>query len=78
MGYGNGNFCCFKKKLKNSNRQLTTPLFILRAIELGISISDLELLDIGVVMDMFAEKINDTCGDDEAANEATQADFDNF
>lgn len=36
------------------------------------------MLDFGMVMDMFTERINDTCTPDEAVKEATQEDFDNF
>lgn len=38
---------------------MTTPLFLLRCTEIGISISDLDLLTIGLVMDMWTEKGND-------------------
>ena len=40
---------------------MTTPLFLLRCVQLGISIRDLDLLTIGVVNDMFAESRNDGC-----------------
>ena len=32
---------------------MTTPLFLLRCVQLGISIRDLDLLTIGLVNDMF-------------------------
>lgn len=52
---------------------------MLRAVELGISVKDLDYLSVGMVMDMFAEKINDTEYEDKAdVREATQADIDNF
>jgi len=38
---------------------MTTPLFLLRCVQLGISIHDLDLLTIGVVNDMFSESTND-------------------
>lgn len=38
---------------------MTTPLFLLRAVELGLSISDLSFLHIGLVNDMFTEKNDD-------------------
>ncbi len=38
---------------------MTTPLFLLRCVQLGISIRDLDLLTIGMVNDMFAENQND-------------------
>ncbi|MCD8354394.1 MAG: hypothetical protein LUC47_08800 [Clostridiales bacterium] len=38
---------------------MTTPLFLLRCVQMGISIRDLDLLTIGLVNDMFAESHND-------------------
>ena len=38
---------------------MTTPLFLLRCVEIGISIADLDLLTIGLVMDIWTEKDND-------------------
>ena len=38
---------------------MTTPLFLLRCVEIGISIRDLDLLTIGLVLDMWTEKGND-------------------
>ena len=56
---------------------MTTPLFLLRCVQLGLSIWDLDLLTIGMVNDMYVESRNDACP--EAYVElATQADFDNF
>ena len=53
---------------------MTTPLFLLRCVQLGISIRDLELLTIGMVNDMYVESRNDGCP--EAYVElATQADL---
>ena len=37
---------------------MTTPLFLLRCVQLGISIADLDLLTIGLVNDMFTERQN--------------------
>lgn len=54
---------------------MTTPLFMLRAAQLGIAISDLDLLSIGLVMDMFTEQQNDNY---KYPNMATQNDFDKF
>lgn len=54
---------------------MTTPLFLLRCIQLGISIRDLDLLTIGMVNDMYAESRNDDC---KYAAVATQEDFDKF
>ena len=38
---------------------MTTPLFLLRCIQLGLSIADLDLLTIGLVNDMYTESRND-------------------
>lgn len=54
---------------------MTTPLFLLRYVQLGLSIRDLDLLTIGMVNDMFAESRND---DYKYATLATQEDFDKF
>ena len=54
---------------------MPTPLFLLRCIEIGISIRDLDLLTIGMVMDIWTEKAND---DVKYQQIATQEDFDKF
>lgn len=54
---------------------MTTPLFLLRCVQLGISMGDMELLSIGLVNDMYAESRNDEC---KFAQMATQEDFDLF
>lgn len=54
---------------------MTTPLFLLRCVQLGISIQELELLSIGMINDMYAESRNDECN---YALLATQQDFDRF
>lgn len=54
---------------------MTTPLFLLRCVQLGLSIRDLDLLTIGMVNDMYAESKNDDCDYERLA---TQEDFDNF
>jgi len=38
---------------------MTTPLFLLRCVQLGIHISELDLLTIGLVNDMYIESRND-------------------
>lgn len=54
---------------------MTTPLFLLRCVQLGLSIADLDLLSIGLINDMYAESQNDECS---YAVLATQEDFDRF
>ena len=55
---------------------MTTPLFLLRCVQLGISIRDLDLLIIGMVNDIYAESGNDDYKGYRAI--ATQKDFDLF
>ena len=55
---------------------MTTPLFLLRCVQLGISIRDLDLLTIGIVNDMYAESSNDEYKGYEQL--ATLKDFDAF
>lgn len=55
---------------------MTTPLFLLRCVQLGLSLRDLDLLTIGMVNDMYAESGNDDWkGWREVAD---QRDFDRF
>ena len=55
---------------------MTTPLFLLRCKQLGLSMTELDLLTIGLINDMFTEREND---DFEGLHEvAGQADFDAF
>ena len=64
-----------QKKPRKSEREMTTPLFLLRCVQLGISIADLDLLTIGLVNDMFTERQNDEYPYKELAS---QEDFDRF
>ena len=63
------------KKIRPTEREMTTPLFLLRCVQLGLSMADLELLSIGLINDMYAENSNDDC---KYAVVATQEDFDRF
>lgn len=54
---------------------MTTPLFLLRCVQLGLSIADLELLSIGLINDMYVESRND---EHKYAELATQEDMDLF
>ena len=55
---------------------MTTPLFLLRCVQLGLSIRDLDLLTIGIVNDMYAESGNDSYKG--YTTLASQADMDCF
>lgn len=48
-----------KKRIGRSEREMTMPLFLLRSVEIGISIQDMDLLTVGLVIDMRTEKAND-------------------
>ncbi len=63
------------KKTRKSVRQMTTLLFLLRCVQIGLSIRDLDLLTIGMVNDMYAESGNDEFKYRELAS---QEDMDNF
>ena len=54
---------------------MTTPLFLLRCVQIVLSIRDLDLLTIGMVNDMYAESGND---DFKYRELASQEDMDNF
>lgn len=54
---------------------MTTPLFLLRCKQLGLSMTELDLLTIGLINDMFTERENDDISYD---FKATQDDMDAF
>ncbi len=54
---------------------MTTPLFMLRAFQLGLSVLDMNEVTIGLVFDMYIESGNDEY---EYPDMATQEDFDSF
>ena len=75
MGAEDGKHLDGKKKLRPSTREMNTAVFLLRAVQLGISLSDLDLLTIGMVNDMYTEQLNDEA---KYPLMATQEDFDRF
>jgi hypothetical protein len=54
---------------------LTTALFVLRAVQLGLSLDDLDGMEYGTVIDLMTEAANDNC---EYKELASQDDFDKF
>ena len=54
---------------------MTTALFLLRCLEVGLSIKDMDELTVGMVNDMFIEKNNDSYDWKEIAS---QEDMDRF
>lgn len=61
--------------MRETTREMNTPVFLLRCVQLGIALSDLDLLTIGMVNDMATEQLND---DVKYPVKATQEDFDKF
>ena len=57
---------------------MTTALFMLRCVQVGLSIRDLDLLTIGMVNEMFIESRNDEGADKYHHQIAGQAEFDAF
>ena len=60
---------------------MTTARFLLRCMEVGISIRDLDLLTIGMVLDIWVEKGNDSVEESSgngSVRMAQQSDFDAF
>ena len=57
---------------------MTTPLFLLRCLEIGLSMADLDLLTIGLVLDIWTERGNDDYkyGESDNVRMATQDDID--
>lgn len=55
---------------------MTTPLFMLRCLEVGLSLRDLDLLTVGMVFDMHTERANDD--PKYWTQQADQDDFDRF
>lgn len=67
-------FFCIKKKDKHKiDREFNTAVFLLRCIQVGISLSDLHLLTMGMVTDILTENANDSA---EYDLQPTQEDFD--
>ena len=54
---------------------MTTALFVLRAVQMGLTMDNLDSMEYGTVLDMMVESSNDEC---EYTPLATQEDFDKF
>ena len=54
---------------------MTTPLFLLRCVQIGLHISELDLLTIGCVNDMYAEMSNDDYPYAKTASQSDMIDF---
>ena len=56
---------------------MTTPLLLLRAVQLGVQIGEMDLLTIGTINDMYTEMQNDE-NQGTYSIRASQEDFDRF
>lgn len=54
---------------------MTSALFLLRAVQMGLTLDDLDGLEYGTVVDMMTEQANDGCNYNAVA---TQEDFDRW
>lgn len=54
---------------------MSTALILLRAVQTGLTLDDLDSLSLGMVYDILTEASNDDC---EYRQVATQEDFDRF
>lgn len=61
-----------KKRIEPTVREMNTPLFILRALQVGIRVPDLNFLTIGDVFDILTESGNDSF---EYPKKGTEGDF---
>lgn len=61
---------------------MTTPLYLLRCLQIGLRIADLDLVTIGMVLDLWTEKANDSAvspaAEADTVRMADQRDFDAF
>ena len=64
----NANLC-------TADQEMTTPLLLLRAVQLGVHISEMDLLTIGCLLDMYSELQAD---DVPPVYTASQDDMDKF
>ena len=64
-----------KKPQAPTVRPFTTALFVIRALQLGIPITELDYFTVGDIYDLLTESGNDR---EEWAKKATQEDINNF
>ena len=53
-----------KKRSRPTAREVNTAMYLLRAKQMGLTLSELDELDEGTVMDMIIEAGNDLCEDE--------------
>ena len=64
-----------KKKSIRTDRPFNTARYLLRCIEVGINVSDLDFFEVGEIMDILTERGNDGVN---YSRLATQEDMDRF
>lgn len=64
-----------KKEIRQSERPFTAALFLLRCLEIGLRLEDLDEMTVGTVYDLFIERARDK---EEWDEEATLDDIRNF
>lgn len=67
MGGKHGGYDCPKKSVRQTERPFSSALFILRCLQVGLSLTDLDYLTVGNVFDIISEKQNDGYEWDELA-----------
>ena len=75
MGSFNGNFLRRKKRVRASERPFTAPLFLLRCLQTGLHLSDLDYVTVGMAIDIYTESANDKYDWDELATAEDVAAF---
>lgn len=65
------------KKIRATDREMTTPLLLLRAVQLGVQIGEMDLLTIGTINDMYTDMQNDE-NQGSYSTLASQDDMDRF
>ena len=64
-----------QKKVKETTREESTPMLVLRALQIGLHLSDLEQITLGDLVDILIERENDEF---EYPIKASQEDFRSF
>lgn len=61
--------------IRPTDREINTAVYLLRAVQMGLSICDMENLDEGMIIDLLTESVNDTA---DYQTLASQEDMDGF
>ena len=61
--------------IRPTDREINSAVYLLRAVQMGLSICDMENLDEGMIIDLLTESVNDTA---DYQTLASQEDMDGF